>query len=107
MEINNDGLTYSRPTHASIRSLKHDKVDSYAEFDNLNFILGLDSSKPFLKQKNGDLKPIWVFTRDRPDGLQFPTTRRALIRFLKENNLDFIFAVCNAVGLSAYHFTEW
>ena len=96
-EINNDG---------SIRSLKHDKVDSYADFDDLNFILGLDSSKPFSKQSNGDLKPIWVFTRDGLYGPQFPTTRRGLIKFLKENNKDFIVVVCNAVGVSAYHFTE-
>ena len=70
----NDRLTYSGPTNLSIQFLKQDKVDSYAGFDELNFILGLDSFKPFLIQNNDDLKLTWVFTRDGQDGPQFPTT---------------------------------
>ena len=52
------------------------------------------------------MKPIWVFTRDGHDGPRFPTTRKALIKFFKENNVDCIVAVCNASGFSAYHFIE-
>ena len=106
MEIKDDGLTYSGPTHAPIRSLKHDKSDAVAGFDDLNFILGLDSFGPFLKQENGDLIPIWVFTRDGHGGPRFPRTRQALIKFFKENDIDFVVTVCNAAWLSAYHFVE-
>ena len=60
-ETNEDGLTYSGQTHASILSLKHNKADSYTGLKNLNFILGLDYFKLFLKQNNGDMKPILVF----------------------------------------------
>ena len=36
-----------------------------------------------------------------------PTTSKTLIEFFKENDVDYIVAVCNACGLSAYHFIEW
>lgn len=102
----NDRLTYSGPTNLSIQFLKQDKVDSYAGFDELNFILGLDSFKPFLIQNNDDLKLTWVFTRDGQDGPQFPTTWKAWIRFFKESNVDFIVAGCNATSIFGYHFIE-
>ena len=66
----------------------------------------LDNFKPFLKQEDGTIKPIWIFTRDGHDGPRFPTTRQALIKFFKENDIDYVIAVCNASGLSAYHFIE-
>ena len=105
-EINEDGLTYGGRTHASILSLKHDKADSYAGLKNLNFILGLDYFKLFLKQNNGDLKLLLVFTREGHDVPRFPTPRRALIMFFQENDIDFIVAVSSAAGLSACQFTE-
>ena len=40
------------------------------------------------------------------DGPHFPTTRKALIKFFKENDADYIVAVCTASGLSVYHFIE-
>ena len=105
-EIKESGLTYSGPRHAAIRSLKHDKSDAFAGFNDLNHILLLDNFKPFLKQEDGTIKPIWVFTRDGHDGPRFPTTCQALIKFFKENDIDYVIAVCNASGLSAYHFIE-
>ena len=105
-EIKESGLTYSGPTHAAIRSLKHDKSDAFAGFDDLNHILLLDNFKPFLKQEDGTIKPIWIFTRGGHDGPRFPTTRQALIKFFKENDIDYVIAVCNANGLSAHQFIE-
>lgn len=49
---------------------------------------------------------MWVFTKDGYDGLRFPTTQRALTGFFKENNIDYIVAVCNAAGVCAYRFIE-
>ena len=39
-EVKRDRLTYSGPTHASIRSLKHDKADTYSCMEDLKYILG-------------------------------------------------------------------
>ena len=39
-EINKDGLSYSGPTHASIRSLKHDKADAFSCMQDVDHILG-------------------------------------------------------------------
>ena len=39
-EIKEDGLTYSGPTHATIRSLKHDKADAFSCIEDLKDILG-------------------------------------------------------------------
>ena len=47
-----------------------------------------------------------MFTRGGHDGPRIPTTRQALIKFFKENDIDFVVAVCNPAGLSAYHFIE-
>ena len=52
------------------------------------------------------MKPIWVLTRDGHDGPRFPTTRQTLIKFFQDHDIDFLVAVCNAAGLSAYHFIE-
>ena len=104
-EIKSDGLSYSGPTHASIRSLKHDKADSYSCMEDLEHIIGLEQFKPFLKHDE-KVKPIWVLTRDGHDGPRFPTTRQTLIKFFQDHDIDFLVAVCNAKGLSSYYFIE-
>ena len=65
-----------------------------------------DDFKPFLKQEDGSIKPIWILPRDGHDGFRFRTTSKVLNELLKENDIDFIVAACNASGLSAYHFVE-
>ena len=54
----------------------------------------------------GQLKPIWIFTRDGHDCPRFPTSRRTLIKFFKDLDIDYLIAACNAAGLSAFHFIE-
>ena len=105
-EIKLSRVTYSDPTYAAIRLLKGDNADAFVGFVDLKDLLENDNSKPFLKQEDECIKPIWIFTRDGHDGLSFPTTRRALIKFFNENDIDFIVAAGNASGLSAYHFIE-
>ena len=39
-EMKVDGLTYSGPTHAAIRSLKHDKADAFSCMEDLKDISG-------------------------------------------------------------------
>ena len=39
-EIKEDDLTCSGPTHAAIRSLKHDKADAFSCMEDLKDILG-------------------------------------------------------------------
>ena len=39
-EIKEDGLIYSGPTHAAIRSLKHDKADAFSCMEDLKDMLG-------------------------------------------------------------------
>ena len=69
------------------------------------FFVGLEEFESFLKHDE-ELIPIWIFTRDGHDGPRFPTTRQTLIKFFNEHDIDFLIAVCNAAGLSAYHFIE-
>ena len=104
-EIKGDSLSYSSPTHVAIRSLKHDKADAFAGFDDLMDVISLSHFEPYLKH-DGKLKPIWVSTRDGHDGPRFPSTRQALIKLFQTKDIDYIIAVCNASGLSAYHFIE-
>ena len=58
------------------------------------------------KTDDGSTKPILILTRDGHDGPRFPSTRNTLASIFREHDLDFIFCVCNAAGLSAYHFIE-
>ena len=58
------------------------------------------------KTSEGLTKPILILSRDGHDGPRFPTTRDTLGKIFKEHDLDFIYCVCNAAGLSAYHFIE-
>ena len=45
-------------------------------------------------------------TRDGHDGPRFPASRQTLAKIFVEHELDFIYCVCNAAGLSQYHFIE-
>ena len=58
------------------------------------------------KKEDGNIKRIWFFSRDGRNGPHFPSTCKALIKFFKENDIDFMIAACNNSGLSAYHFIE-
>ena len=63
-EIKDKTLSYSGPTHVSIRSLKHDKADVFTGFKDLNHVISLAHFEPFLKREKTAVTPTWVFTRD-------------------------------------------
>ena len=65
----------------------------------------MEAFGPFLKFE-GQLKPIWTITCDGDDGPRFPALRKTLIKFFKVYDIDYLIAVCNAAGLSAFHFVE-
>ena len=54
----------------------------------------------------GQLKPIWIFTRDEHDGPRFPMSRLMLIKFIKDHDIDYLITAFNAAGLSTFHFIE-
>ena len=56
------------------------------------------------KMDDGSTKPILILTLDGHDGPRFTSTRNSLASIFKEHDLDFIFCVSKAAGLSAYHF---
>ena len=58
------------------------------------------------RMAEGSTKPILILTRDGHDGPRFPSTRNTLSKIFKEHDLDFLFCVCNASGLSAYQVIE-
>ena len=58
------------------------------------------------KTDGGVTKLIWILTRDGHDGPRFQATRQRLAKIFMEHDLNFIYRVCNAAGLSAYHFGE-
>ena len=58
------------------------------------------------KTDDGVTKPILILTRDEYDGPRFPARRQTLVKIFMEHDLDFIYYVYNAAGLSAYHFIE-
>ena len=86
-----------------IKSLKHTPSNAAIQIEALDEML---KSEAMCKGQDGSTKPILILTRDGHDGPRFPTTRNTLINIFKEHDLDFIFFVCNASGLSAYHFIE-
>ena len=103
----NMGYLVTLPDHEFVVTSKHKLIPPiYASKGISDERLGLDSFKSFSKQSNVDLNPMWVFTKDEHDGFRFPTTQRALIGFFKENNIDYIVAVCKAAGLCAYRFIK-
>ena len=81
-------LQFMWPNAWAIRSLKHDNADALAGFDDLKDFLESDNFKPFLKLEDESIKPKWIFTRDGHDGPRFPPTRKAMIKFFKENAID-------------------
>ena len=46
-EIKVVGLTHSGPTHAAIRSLKHDKADAFSCMEGLKYVIGELNRRPF------------------------------------------------------------
>ena len=54
----------------------------------------------------GQLNPIWIFTRDGHDDPRFPTSRQTLIKFFKDHDIDYLIAAYSAAVLSAFHFIE-
>ena len=96
-------LKYSRPTVIQVKSLKHSPSSASIQIEALDSML---RSEEMCKTDDGVTKPILTLTRDGHDGPRFPATRQTLVKIFMEHDLGFIYCVCNAAGLSAYHFIE-
>ena len=96
-------VKYFGPTIIQVKSLKHTPSNAAIQIEALDEML---KTEEMCKMNDGSTKPILILTRDGHDGPRFPTTRNTLINIFKEHDLDFIYCVCNASGLSAYHFIE-
>ena len=96
-------VRHSGPTLIQVKSLKHTRSNAYVHIEALDEML---KTEEMCKLANGSTKPILILTRDGHDGPRFPSTRNALFSIFKEHDIDFLFCVCNASGLSAYHFIE-
>ena len=96
-------LKYSGPTVIQVKPLKHAPSNAFIEIKALHSML---RSEEMCKTDGGVTKPILILTRDGHYGPHFPATRQILAKIFMEHDLDFIYCVCNAPGLSAYHFIE-
>ena len=96
-------LKYSGPTIIQVKLLKHTASNASIQIEALDSML---RSEEMCKTDDGVTKPILILTRDGHDGPRFPATRQTLVKIFMEQDLDFIYCVCNAAGLSAYHFTK-
>ena len=96
-------LKYSGPTVIQVKPLKHTPSNASIEIKVLDSML---RSEEMCKTDGEVTKPILILTRDGHDGPRFPATRQTLAKIFIEHDLDFIYCVCNAPGLSAYHFIE-
>ena len=94
---------YSGPTFIQVKSLKHTRSNASVHIEALDEVL---KTEEMCRMAAGSTKPIRILTRDGHDGPKFPSTRNTLFNIFKEHDLDFLFCVCNASGLSAYHFIE-
>ena len=94
---------YSGPTFVQVKSLKHTRSNASVHIEALDEVL---KSEEMCRMADGSTKPIPILTRDGHDGPKFPSTRNTLFNIFKEHDLDFLFCVYNASGLSAYHFIE-
>ncbi len=96
-------VKYSGPTHIQVKSLKHTPSNASVQIEALDEML---KTEEMCKLGDGSTKPVLILTRDGHDGPRFPSTRNTLVSIFKEHGLDFVFCVCNAAGLSAYHCIE-
>ena len=96
-------VKYFGPTVIQVKSLKHTHSNASIQIEALDSML---KNEEMCKTSEGLTKPILILSRDGHDGPRFPTTRDTLGKIFKEHDLDFIYCVCNAAGLSAYHFIE-
>ena len=100
---NRTAVKYSGPTLIQVKSLNHTPSNASVQIGAVDEML---KTETMCKMDDGSTKPILILTRDGHDGPRFPSTRNTLASIFKEHDLDFIFCVCNAAGLSAYHFIE-
>ena len=100
---NKSAVKYFGPIYIQVKSLKHTPSNASIQIEALDKML---KSEEMCKSADGLTKPILILTRDGHDGPRFPSTRDTLATVFKEHNLDFIFCVCNAAGLFAFHFIE-
>ena len=96
-------LKYSGPTAIQVKSLKHTPSNASIQIEALDSML---RSKEICKTDGGAAKPILILTRDGHDGPQFPAMRPTLGKIFMEHDLEFIYCVSNAAGLSAYQFIK-
>ena len=100
---NKNAVKYFGPTYIQVKSLKHTPSNASIQIEALERML---TEEDVCKMEDGLTKPVLILSRDGADGPRFPSTRDTVATIFKEHDLDFIFCVCNAAGLSAYHFIE-
>ena len=98
---NRTAVKYCGPTLIQVKSMKHTPSNASLQIEAVDEML---ETETMCKMNDGSTKPILILTLDGNDGPRFTSTRNSLASILKEHDLDFIFCVSNAAGLSAYHF---
>ena len=98
-------IKYTGPTYATIRSLKHNKINAEVHASDFKDLLLLDPFIDMICDPTGQLKPIGAFSVDGgPDqNPRFPATVNAAVHHFKKHNLDASFIMTNAPGHSAYN----
>lgn len=103
-----DAVTYSGPTYVAIRSGKHSSSTAATHAQDFETLLTLDSFKDIMKTGSGEVKPVVIITVDGgPDeNPRYPKVIAQAVKKFKDHNLDFLVAVTNAPGRSAFNRAE-
>lgn len=101
-------VTYSGPTHVSVRSGKHSKSTAYSHARDLDRVFELEEFKYLLTKPDGSTKPILILTVDGgPDeNPRFQKNIEIAIHHFIKKKLDCLFIATNAPGRSAFNIVE-
>ncbi|KAL9693760.1 hypothetical protein quinque_013045 [Culex quinquefasciatus] len=101
-------VSYSGPTHVSVRSGKHSKSTAYSHARDLDHVFSLEEFKCLVKTPDGQPKPILILTVDGgPDeNPRYQKNIEIAIHHFLTKNLDCLFIATNAPGRSAFNVVE-
>ena len=101
-------ISFSGPTYIAIRSAKHDSSTANSHQYDIQKLLGLDEFKHSIRNKKGEIKPLFFVGVDGgPD--ESPSNQKTLLAWcnlFKKEDIDGIFVFSNAPGFSAFNKVE-
>lgn len=107
-EGNPSAVSYSGPTYVAIRSGKHCSSTAETHSADLDRLTDLPEFKPFIKSREGSIKPVFIYTADggADENPRYARVIASAIKHFQEYNLDAFYVATNAPGRSAFNRAE-